>query len=388
VSRATVVHVITELELGGAQEITLFSCRHLDRRRYDVHLITGRGGMLDDEAASIPELDLAFEDDLVREVSPVRDFRCLRSLTRRLRAIRERSRQPMIVHTHSSKAGILGRWAAFVAGAAVRVHGIHGFGFHPGQRWPVRTVLQVVEQLTAKITHGFCAVSEANLELARNLGLLRGEKPAILLPSGIEPSQYEPRAGEREAVRAEIGVSPSTPLVGMIACLKPQKAPVAFVDVAARVAGRHPAAHFFIAGDGALRASVEERIERTGLRSTFHLLGWRRDVRRLLGAADVLVLTSLWEGLPRVTMQAMAAGKPMVATRVDGTPEAIRDGYNGFLVEPNDIAGFAEQVSRLVGDPELARTMGENARRRVEEFRADSMLRRLEAFYDELLARR
>jgi len=385
--RATVVHVITELELGGAQEITLFTCGHLDRERFEVHLIAGRGGLLDAEAAAMPDLAIHFEDDLIREIDLPRDLRCWRSLTARLRDIRRRSGRPMIVHTHSSKAGILGRWAAFAAGAEIRIHGIHGFGFHRGQPWWLRRTYQAAEQLTATITHAFCPVSAANLETARRLGLLRGGKPTIVLPSGIDATDYEPGPSEGAELRREIGVPDAAPLVGMIACLKPQKAPTRFVEVAGRVAALHPEAHFFLAGDGELRGQVEAAVDTEKLGNRFHLLGWRRDVRRLLGAADVLALTSLWEGLPRVALQAMAAAKPMVATRVDGTPEAILDGQTGFLVEPNDVEGFADRVSQLIADGELARSMGRNAHRRLDDFRAESTLRRLEAFYDELLER-
>jgi glycosyltransferase involved in cell wall biosynthesis len=385
--RATVVHIITELELGGAQEITLFTCRHLDRERFEVHLIAGRGGLLDAEAETIPDLSLQFDDDLIRDVDLTRDLRCWRSLTARLRDIRRRSRQPLIVHTHSSKAGILGRWAAFAAGAEIRVHGIHGFGFHAGQPWWVRRSYQAAEQLTASITHGFCPVSTANFETARQLGLLRGGKPTIVLPSAIDATDYAPKPNEGIELRRELGIPEAAPLVGMIACLKPQKAPTCFVQVAGRVAARHPDTHFFLAGDGELRPEVEAAIDAEKLGGRFHLLGWRRDVRRLLGAADVLALTSLWEGLPRVTLQAMAAAKPVVATRVDGTPEAVIDGETGFLVEPNDVAAFAERVGRLIDDAALARAMGENAHSRLDDFRTESMLRRLEAFYGELLER-
>ncbi|MBI2962859.1 MAG: glycosyltransferase family 4 protein [Deltaproteobacteria bacterium] len=387
-NRATVIHVITELELGGAQEITLFTCRHLDRRRFEVHLITGRGGLLDADARAIPDLFLQFDDHLGRAVNFASDLRCLRSLTGRLRAIRRRSARPTIVHTHSSKAGILGRWAAFAAGADIRVHAIHGFGFHAGQPWWLRRAYQAAEQVTAPITDAFCPVSTANLEVARRLGLLRGGKPTLVLPSAIDAAEYEPKPGEGAALRRELAIPESAPLVGMIACLKPQKAPTRFVEAASRVAALHPQAHFFLAGDGELRPQVEAAVDAARLADRFHLLGWRRDVRRLLAAADVLALTSLWEGLPRVTLQAMAAAKPMVATRVDGTPEAVIDGRTGFLVESSDVAAFADRLSRLIADPALARDLGRNAHARLDDFRAESMLRKLEAFYDELLERR
>ncbi|MGH2728321.1 MAG: glycosyltransferase, partial [Actinomycetota bacterium] len=244
------MQLITQLELGGAQEIALFFARHLDRGRYRVHLIAGSGGLLDEDARSIPDLTFEHEPHLVREMRPATDLRCLRSLTGRLRRFRKAFPEPMIVHTHSSKAGILGRWAALAAGVEIRVHHIHGFGFHSGQPWPIRRALQAAEQLTAPITHAFCPVSEANRSVAEELGLLRGNRTALVLPPGIDAREYEPEPEEGARFREELGIPPDVPLIGMIACLKPQKSPRDFVRVAGRVAPRHPDAHFFIAGDG------------------------------------------------------------------------------------------------------------------------------------------
>jgi glycosyltransferase involved in cell wall biosynthesis len=136
-----------------------------------------------------------------------------------------------------------------------------------------------------------------------------------------------------------------------------------------------------------LRSEMEAEIERLDLTDRFHLLGWRRDVRALLGAADLLVLTSLWEGLPRVVLQAMAAAKPVVATRVDGTPEAIDEGRTGFLLDPHDVEGLADRINRLIADPGVAREMGDAGRRRVEGFGVPAMLEKLGGLYEQLLSR-
>jgi glycosyltransferase involved in cell wall biosynthesis len=382
------VHIITQLELGGAQEIALLFCRHLRTVGFDVHLVAGHGGMLDGEARQM--LGDAFHHDanLARTVRPLDDLTSVRSLTSLLRELRMKSGRPMIVHTHSSKAGIVGRWAAWLAGVEIRVHSIHGFGFNEWQPWWVRRTYQAAEQVTAAITHAFCPASEANRRVAEAVGLLRGDKPAVVLPEAIEIEEYVPREGEALRARAELGLAGDTPLVGMVACLKPQKAPLDFVKIAARVQSAHPQAHFFLAGDGMLRSEMESEIARCGLSDRFHLLGWRRDVRALLGAADILVLTSLWEGLPRAVLQGMAASKPIVATRVDGTPEAIEDGRNGFLLAPHDVDGFAERVARLIVDPRLACDMGREGRRRVDEFSVSTMLHKLERLYEQLIERR
>jgi glycosyltransferase involved in cell wall biosynthesis len=385
--RPTIVQIITQLELGGAQEIALLFSRHLRERGFDVHIVAGRGGMLDHEARHSFGDAFHQDDFLARAVRPLDDLASVRSLTALLRRLRARADGTMIVHTHSSKAGIVGRWAAWAAGAELRVHSIHGFGFNEWQPWRTRRLYQAAEQLTAPITHAFCPVSEANRRVAERLGLLRGGKPAVVLPAAIDVAEYEPREGEAQDVRAELGLSPATPLVGMIACLKPQKAPLDFANVAARVRSTRPETHFFLAGDGMLRSEMEAEIGRRGLGDRFHLLGWRRDVRALLGAADVLVLTSLWEGLPRVVMQAMAAAKPVVATRVDGTPEAVEEGRSGFLLDPHDVEGLAERIGRLIADPSLAHEMGREGRRRVEDFSVRKMLEKLDVLYDQLLTR-
>lgn len=385
--KVLVVHVITQLELGGAQEITLVTCRRLDRSRFEARLIAGPGGLLDDDAAAMPNGTFEHEPNLVREVRPATDLRCFVSLASRFRRARGSWKGRMIVHTHSSKAGILGRFAAAAAGVDVRVHSIHGFGFHPEQSLVAMRAFQGAERLAARVTHGFSADSADNLRVAAELGLLRGGKPAIVLPPGIDVEAYHPVGGERESIRAELGIRLDSPLVGMIACFKPQKAPVDFVHVAERVRRTHPGAHFFFAGDGVLRPDVERAIRDLQLEDRVHLLGWRRDVPKLLAAADVMVLTSLWEGLPRAILQAMAAGKPMVANAVDGVPEAIVDGETGYLARTHDVETFALRVSELLDQPLLRSRMGKAAARRAAEFGATSIVRRLEALYEELLAR-
>ena len=362
-------------------------CRHLATRGFDVHLMAGNGGMLDDEARALPGVSFHHIPELARPLHPWRDLASWRSLSALLRRLRRESNLPMIVHTHSSKAGIIGRWAAYSAAAEFRVHSIHGFAFHSFQpRWE-HTLYRWAERATARVTDAFCPVSEANRRVADENGLLDRGQPAVVLPVAIEVADYEPTAADRKRVRDELGVGDDTPLVGMLACLKPQKAPLDFVRLAARVKSRSPHARFFVAGDGELRPQMEAEIFRLGLGESCKLLGWRRDVRALLGALDVLVLTSLWEGLPRVVIEAMVARKPIVATRVDGTPEAVRDGENGLLADPHDVDGLAERVNRLIAAPAWARGLGERGREHVAEFSAALILGKLETLYDDLLGR-
>ncbi len=171
----------------------------------------------------------------------------------------------------------------------------------------------------------------------------------------------------------------------MIACLKPQKAPVDFVDVAARVLKDNPNVHFVLAGDGELRPQVEQRVREQGIGDRFTLLGWQKDMPEVYRNLDIVVLTSLWEGLPCVFSEAMAGELPIVATNVDGAREAIIHGDNGFLHEPHEIEGMAKSVLKLLEDPELRQTMGKRGKSRVMEFDISTSVANLEAAYQECL---
>ena len=376
--RTRVCHVITMLELGGAQQNTLYTVAHMDRSLFEPSLVAGTGGLLDGEAAGLPGVDVSFVPSLRREIRPASDLRALLELRRLFRRL-----SPDIVHTHSSKAGILGRWAAHLAGVPVIVHSIHGFGFHPGQNPVRRRLLVAAERAVAPITTRFIGVSRANLDLGTRMGLFDPQR-AMLIRSGIELRRFLDPAPAR-GLREEIGAGPDDPLAGMVACLKPQKAPEDFVVAAAIAARKVPSARFVLAGDGELRPKVERALRREGMEGRFHLLGWRRDIHEIIRQLDVLVLTSRWEGLPRVFPEAMAAGVPIVACRVDGAPEAVEDGQTGYLCQPGDVAGIAGRMVLLLKDRNMARAMGAKGRSRVREWDIDEMVRQQELLYLDLL---
>jgi glycosyltransferase involved in cell wall biosynthesis len=174
-------------------------------------------------------------------------------------------------------------------------------------------------------------------------------------------------------------------IVGMVACFKPQKAPLDFVEVAARVLRQTDRAHFVMAGDGELRPQIEERIRQLGLDRHLTLLGWQSDMPEVYRNLDVVVLTSLWEGLPCVFSEAMAGALPIVASNVDGAREAVVDGDNGFLHDPHDVEAMAGSVLKLVNDHQVRRQMGERGKARVMEFDIGTSVRTLESAYRECL---
>jgi len=378
-----VIHVITKLELGGAQQNTLDTCRLIDRSKYDVALLTGPDGLLDSQAARMPDLDFRIVADLAREVDPLRDARACRSLRAHIAALRAQHREAL-VHTHSSKAGILGRLAASRAGVHHIVHTAHGFG-HPAFAHPLARGLAVfLERLVARNTSRIVCVSNANIDEGRSLRLF-GAAGVELIRSGFDLETFRHPGISREDACRALGLDPARPVVGSIACLKPQKAPVDFVQVAARVREQVPDVQFVLAGDGEQRADVEQRARQLDLHETFRLLGWRDDVERVLPAFDVFLLTSRWEGLPRAVVQAMCAGIPVVATAVDGDTDVIRDGDTGFLAPAGAVEVLAQRTVGLLGSADLRSSVAEAAQHVTSEFALDEMIRRLEALYDELL---
>jgi glycosyltransferase involved in cell wall biosynthesis len=375
-----VCHIITKLELGGAQENTLFTVSHLDPARFRPILITGEPGLLDADARKLPGVEFHQIPSLVRELHPWSDLRALLALAWLLRRLK-----PSIVHTHSSKAGIVGRLAARLAGVPVIIHSIHGFGFTRYQSPPVQRALIALECLAARITTRFFAVSEANRRLGVALGLFAEDRCSVVR-SGVDLAAIRNTGVDTTAKKRELGLEPGRPVVGMVAPMKPQKAPLDFVRVAARVAAKQPDAQFLFVGDGELRDAMEAEIARLDLAKSFRLAGWRRDVPALMRCLDVFVLTSLWEGLPRVYLEALASGVPVVGTRVDGVPEVVRDGVNGYLLAPEDVQGLAERVLALLANPTLAADMGKRGESLPPEFDIHDMVRRQEEEYERLLA--
>ncbi len=382
---AKVVHIITMMELGGAQQNTLFTVQHLNPDRFAAYLISGYGGELFDEAAGLQRHFPA--PDLIRAVRPGRDLRAffqIRNILKRIKA-QEPAGAPLIVHTHSSKAGIIGRWAAQSVGIKNIIHSIHGFGFHDYQPWWLKYFYVFIEKISAPITTRFIAVSKANIAVGERLNIFAADR-VRLIRSGIDIDLFSNAVDSGTDVRTAFGVPARAPLVTMVSCLKPQKNPLAFVRVCEHVAKFNLEAHFMLVGDGVLRCDVEEAVQRCGLQGRFHLAGWRRDIPDILAGTQVLVLTSLWEGLPRVLPQAMAASVPAVATRVDGSPEAIRDGENGFLVQPDDDISMADKIVWLLQHPEKAREMGAQGSALVAEFDINKMVSDQEELYSSLLS--
>lgn len=388
----TALHLITKLELGGAQENTLDTCERLDRSRFRVGLIFGPGGSYDDRARAMKQAHVEALDVLVREVDPRRDLKSVIKLAARIRVLYDEHRRlgfdprAFIVHTHSSKAGVLGRFAARAARVPIVVHTIHGFGFYEGQGAAAKAAFVAAERAAAKLTDAFISVSRASLGEAQSRGIVSPQHLARVIRSGfsLEALRAASTAEAKREARGVLGVPLDAELILCVANLKPQKDPRTFVEAFALLAAERPKAICLYAGDGELRPEIERAIAAFQLGDRFRLLGWREDVPTLFAAADVVALASIFEGLPRTAVQALVARKPFVGTRVDGTPEVIRDGRNGFLVPPRDPLAFSKALARALTEKPL--DPADVAR--VEEWDVNAMVRAEEQLYEELVDQR
>ena len=376
-----VCHVITKLELGGAQEVAMQVVSSLDRRRFRPVLIAGPDGLLTAEAHALQGVELQLIPSLGREIQLLHDLRALWELVATFRRLR-----PKIVHTHSSKAGILGRVAAWLAGVPCILHTIHGYGVTPAQPFWLQRLLIGLEWMVGRVTTHWIAVSQADRRQGLEWGLFTASQVSVVRP-GIDPRAFSVRieSAERDRLRATLGVGPEDLLVGTVSCLKPQKSPEDFIRVAALVCRRMPAAHCILVGDGELRPRIEAMIQAEGLQGRVTLLGWRRDVPALLKALDVFVLTSQWEGLPCAILEARASRVPIVATRVGGAAEAIVEGIQGTLCPAGDVRAIAGRVCQMLGDERLRADLRNGNDQLPEEFTIQETVKQYQSLYTYLL---
>lgn len=358
--KQNLLYVVTKLELGGAQKHVLELIKNADRNRFNLFLFSAKEGLLREEARAIPGITVHASEFLERPIHPLKDILALWEICSFIK-----KNNITIVHTHSSKAGILGRWAAWFARAGMIVHTVHGWSFNEYQPFFSRIFFLWMERLTAKATDRIVVVSSSDKE--KGLKYRIGDKGQyVLVPYGIDYNIFA--EGKRSnSLRKELGLKDEDLVVGTIACLKKQKAPQDFIKLAFLVNRVTPNVKFLLAGDGVLKKDIIKLRKKLGLEKDVFLLGWRRDIPDLLDAIDVFVLTSLWEGLPISVLEAMASGKPVVATDTGGVRDIIADEVTGYLVGIRDMESMKKKVIGLLNDKALRERLGKAAQRVVKE---------------------
>lgn len=383
-----VTHVITRLIVGGAQENTVATVLGLHAMPgIQVDLIsgpaTGPEGSLESAFSPTPQL-LTIVPELVRPVSPANDLAALRKLTRLFKETR-----PDIVHTHSGKAGVLGRLAASRAGVPVIIHTIHGPSFGPFQGAVSNFIFRAAERHAGHVTTHFVTVANAMTEQYLAAGIGRPEQYTRIF-SGFDIAPFL-RASNDPALRGQLGLAPDDIVIGKIARLFELKGHDDLFAVAERLVRECPKLKFLLVGDGPWRGKFEQQAQAMGLANRFVFTGLvpPQEVPHYVGIMDALVHLSRREGLPRALPQAMAAGKPVIAYDCDGAKEVCLENETGFLIRPGDLETLTRRLLEIAGDPTLRERLSTAGQQLVREhFRVETMVERIHELYVKLLAER
>jgi glycosyltransferase involved in cell wall biosynthesis len=378
-----IVHIITRLIIGGAQENTLLSCQGQHELGHDVTLMTGpptgpEGSLMDRALEGGYWVEVI--DEMRRAIRPAGDFQTYRHLVERLKEIR-----PDVVHTHSSKAGIIGRWAAHAANIPVIVHTIHGLAFTASTHPLVNHAYKILERFTAPITTRIVCVADAMHDQSLAAGVGRPDQ-YVTVYSGMDTQPFLNPPVAREVVRKQLGLSEEDVALGTIARLFELKGHDDLIEIAPALCARFPRLRFLWVGDGLLREKFESQIHRQGLTDRFILTGLVPPSRipELANAMDILVHPSRREGLARALPQGALSACPCVTYDIDGAKEAVIDGKTGFVIPPFDKTKLAEAIGKLLEDRQLGRTMGLAGRAvALERFDARVMVEQLQKIYQE-----
>ena len=377
-----VCHVITRLILGGAQENTILTCEGLRARGHDVTLVTG--------PTAGPEGELATRaraggyryveiDPLCRPIAPLRDHRAYRRLVEVLDELK-----PDVMHSHSSKAGILARKAAAAVGGMKIVHTVHGLAYHAYQSWWRNRLYIALEKRAAARSDAIISVADAMTAQAVLAGVGNVEQYTTIR-SGMEVEPFAHRPQAADEYRRAMRLGGDDVLVTQVSRLAELKGHEHILAAAEKIDDER--IHFCFVGDGHWRTRIEADIAGRGLAGRFHLTGLvaREEIPAIMHATDILVHCSFREGLARALPQAMLAGRPVVSFDVDGAREVV-DSDTGILLEPGDTAGLKMSVETLAGCPELREKLGANGRRRcIEQFDHNRMVDRIETLYERIV---
>lgn len=382
--RVRVARIITRLNVGGPALHAMLLAARLDPSRYDSTLIVGRVGPAEGamhQLRPVPGVRPVMITTLEREISPLGDLVTLIRLIMLLRRYR-----PQIVHTHLAKAGLLGRIAARLVGTPVVVHTFHGNvlrGYFAG--WQSRLFL-LTERLLARITTRIIAISPQQQREIVELGIAPPEK-VVEIPLGLDLQAFAERGSSQ--LRSELGLRADAPLVTAVARLEPIKGVDVFVEAAAAVARVRAEVQFLVVGDGAERVPLERLVDRLGLSQRVRFLGWRPDLPDIYAGSDVIVLTSHNEGTPVSLIEALAAGRAVVATNVGGVPDLLGASERGVLVPDGDIDAIGRAIGHLLSDPARREELGRRGQRYVRaHFDVARLIADIDLLYRELLDRR
>jgi glycosyltransferase involved in cell wall biosynthesis len=390
-----IIHVITRLDMGGSAQNTLSTALHHDTQHYNVWLIKGSSlesamtkaetRLVEDQLETAKKRGIEIIDvpSLVRRISPINDLRGLVALFRHIRKI-----EPHIVHTHTSKAGILGRLAAWLSRVPIVIHTPHGHVFYGHFGRLLSRIFLQMEKLLGRITHHHIALTPEEGKDYSNLGVAKSKNISVI-HSGVDLNCFKRSTTENNPRRNELAIPPDYLVVGYVGWLIPIKGVTYLVNAMAEVVQRHPNSLLVLVGKGDEKGEEEvklsKQVENLGIVDNVRFLGWRPDVNEIMGCFDIFVLPSLNEGMGRVLVEAMATGLPIVASRVGGIPDLVKHGENGLLIPPADAGALERAISDLSSDKAKRKSMGETGKRMCRPYSIEAMVDKIDNLYSRLL---
>lgn len=388
---AKIMHIITRLDMGGSAQNTMDTCLNLDRRKFDVYLIYGlsqESEMIARESAIVKRrINKALQhnvkiiplESLVRRIDPIKDLKSLFSLWRII--LREK---PDIVHTHTSKAGFLGRLVAWIAGVPIIIQTPHGHVFYGHFGTFQSKLFLVLERLASKITDRLIALTDKERQDYIKFAVAPPQK-ILTIHSGVDIDRYMNAKSNGIEKKKSFGFDTDSPIIGFVGWLLPIKGAMNLLKAMRRIYLSVPEAQLVFVGKGELESILKAEAERSGLTDNVKFLGWRDDVQDLMPLFDVFVLPSLNEGMGRVLVEAMAAARPVVASNVGGIPDLIIHGKNGLLVPSGDEIALADAILRLLYNPQEARKMGQAGKEMCSDYNVEAMVDEIDNLYKTLL---
>ena len=377
-NKIKILHVITHLPIGGAQDNTLYTVELLDKEKYDISLCCNLDGELVERAENIRGIKIFDIPFLCREVNPYKDIKAFILLYKLFK-----KENYTIIHTHSSKAGLLGRFAAMLNKTPVIIHTIHGFAFNDFMNVFKKSFFINVEKLLAKWTNVLITVSNLNKKKIIDLNIAKETKLKNIY-SGIDLKLFTNK--NNIEFRKELNLKSHHILLGSVGRLSFQKDPITMINAFDIVAKRFSNAHLVLVGDGELRSIIVDRIDQLHLNDRVHLTGNKNNPWKIYHSLDLFIMSSIYEGLGRSITEALSCGVPVVCTSVEGVPEIVRDNKTGILVPPKDASALAEGVIKSLSNMEVAKKMASKGHKFVNDnFDVNKMVGDIDALYDRQL---
>jgi glycosyltransferase involved in cell wall biosynthesis len=355
-----ILHILTRLIAAGADENTIFTVEGVDKNLFESDLLVGSDSEIIEDIRK-KGINILVEKALKRNISPINDLKALYKITKLLS-----NSQYQIVHTHTSKAGFIGRIAAKLAGVPVIIHTLHGLSFHEFMpKWQKYLYISM-EKIVGKFTDLFISVGKNIKEKSISVGI-GDAKNYVTIYSGMNLSKFENVNINLKKLKMDLGISIDAPIIGTVVRLEPRKGPQYFVDVIAKIQKKYSDIIAIIVGEGSYKSELERKIRKLKLEKNIILTGYRQDIAEVISLIDVVCLTSLWEGIPRVLIQGAKLGKPLVAFDIDGNSEVIKNGINGYIIPALDIDQFAIKTLQIIRNKKLKCKMSIESKKIIDQ---------------------